>query len=83
MDRPAHPSPARQLLLPLEGSWEVSAGGETRVFSVGDALLTEDTSGAGHAITALEDSAAGTSPRELWSSSSMSRPPVLIEAWNG
>jgi hypothetical protein len=49
---PAHPSPARLL---LEGSWEVSAGGETRVFSVGDALLTEDTSGPGHASTALED----------------------------
>jgi hypothetical protein len=52
---PAHPSPARQLLLLLEGSWEVSAGGETGVFSVGDALLTEDTSGPGHASTALED----------------------------
>jgi hypothetical protein len=54
---PAHPSPARQLLIVLAGSWEVSAGGETRTFSVGDVVLTEDTSGPGHASTVLEDTA--------------------------
>jgi hypothetical protein len=52
---PAHPSPARQLLIVLQGSWEVSAGGETRVFSTGDVVLTEDVSGPGHASTVVED----------------------------
>jgi len=52
---PAHPSPARQFLIVLAGSWEVSAGGETRVFSVGDVVLTEDTTGPGHASTVVED----------------------------
>ena len=51
----AHPSPARQMMVVLAGSWEVSAGGETRTFSVGDVVLTEDTSGPGHASTVLED----------------------------
>ena len=51
----AHPSPARQIMVVLAGSWEVSAGGETRTFSVGDVVLTEDTSGPGHASTVLED----------------------------
>lgn len=52
---PAHPSPARQLLILVAGSWEVSAGGETRTFSLGDVVLTDDTSGPGHASTVLED----------------------------
>jgi quercetin dioxygenase-like cupin family protein len=52
---PAHPSPARQFLIVLKGSWEVSAGGETRVFSAGDVVLTEDISGPGHASTIVED----------------------------
>lgn len=52
---PAHPSPARQFLIVLAGSWEVSAGGETRVFSAGDVVLTEDTTGPGHPSTVVED----------------------------
>jgi hypothetical protein len=51
----AHPSPARQFLIVLQGSWEVSAGDETRVFSTGDIVLTEDVSGPGHASTVVED----------------------------
>lgn len=50
-----HPAPARQFFIVLAGSWEVSAGGETRLLSAGDVVLTEDTSGPGHASTVLED----------------------------
>jgi quercetin dioxygenase-like cupin family protein len=52
---PMHPAPARQFFIVLAGSWEVSAGGETRVLSAGDVVLAEDTSGPGHASTVLED----------------------------
>ncbi|WP_127111668.1 hypothetical protein [Shimia sediminis] len=45
----AHPSPRRQLFVLLEGQVEGwTSLGETRVFSVGDRLLMEDTSGKGH-----------------------------------
>ena len=50
-----HPAPARQFFIVLAGSWEVSAGGETRVLSAGDVVLAEDTSGPGHASTVLQD----------------------------
>jgi quercetin dioxygenase-like cupin family protein len=53
---PMHPAPARQFFIVLEGAWEVSAGGETRVLSAGDVVLAEDTSGPGHASAVLEDS---------------------------
>jgi quercetin dioxygenase-like cupin family protein len=51
----AHPAPARQFMIVLEGSLEVSASGETRVLSVGDRILLEDTTGPGHGSTVLED----------------------------
>lgn len=51
----AHPTPARQFMIVLEGSLEVSAGGETRLLSAGDVILLEDTSGPGHGSTVLED----------------------------
>lgn len=50
-----HPAPARQFFIVLAGSWEVSAGGDARLLSAGDVVLTEDTSGPGHASTVLED----------------------------
>lgn len=50
-----HPAPARQFFIVLAGSWEVSAGSDTRLLSAGDVVLTEDTSGPGHASTVLED----------------------------
>ena len=52
---PMHPAPARQFFIVLEGSWEVSAGGETLLLSPGDMVLAEDTSGPGHASTVVED----------------------------
>ncbi len=51
----AHPSPARQFLIVLQGSWRVSTADETRRFSVGDIVLTEDISGLGHGSTIVED----------------------------
>jgi hypothetical protein len=53
----AHPAPARQFMIMLEGSLEVSASGETRLFSPGDVILVEDTTGPGHGSTVLEDTA--------------------------
>jgi hypothetical protein len=52
---PMHPAPARQFMIVLAGSWEVSAGGETRLIEAGDVVLAEDTSGPGHASTVIED----------------------------
>ena len=52
----AHPTPARQFMMMMSGSVRVTAGGETRRFGAGDVLLAEDTSGAGHATTVVEDS---------------------------
>src|SRR5215470_184393 len=51
----AHPAPARQFMIMLGGSIEVSAGGETRHFATGDILLVEDTAGHGHGSTVLEE----------------------------
>lgn len=51
----AHPAPARQFMIVLGGSAEVSAGGEARLLSTGDVILVEDTSGPGHGTTVLED----------------------------
>jgi hypothetical protein len=51
----AHPSPAPQFLIVLQGSWEVSTADETRIFSAGAIVLTEDTSGLGHGSTIVED----------------------------
>jgi hypothetical protein len=50
-----HPAPARQFMIVLEGSLEISAGGETRRFSPGDVILVEDTTGPGHGSTVLAD----------------------------
>jgi quercetin dioxygenase-like cupin family protein len=43
-----HPAPARQLMIGLRGTVEITAGHETRRFGPGDVLLMEDTTGAGH-----------------------------------
>jgi quercetin dioxygenase-like cupin family protein len=44
-----HASSARALFFVLSGEWEVTASdGESRQFSVGSALLVEDTKGKGH-----------------------------------
>jgi mannose-6-phosphate isomerase-like protein (cupin superfamily) len=51
----AHPAPARQFMIVLAGSLEVSTRGETRVLSAGDMILVEDTTGPGHGATVLED----------------------------
>ena len=52
---PAHPAPARQLMVLAAGRAEITAGGETRRFEPGAVVLVEDTDGAGHATTILED----------------------------
>jgi quercetin dioxygenase-like cupin family protein len=51
----AHPTPARQFMIIVEGLVEVSAGGETRLLSPGDVLLAEDTAPPGHATTVIDD----------------------------
>jgi hypothetical protein len=44
-----HPSPGRQLLVCMSGSFRVTAStGEARSFGAGDILLLEDTAGKGH-----------------------------------
>ncbi|HEY3869172.1 MAG TPA: hypothetical protein VGM10_12510 [Actinocrinis sp.] len=49
-----HPVPAEQLMILLAGRAEVRTGdGETRVFGAGDAVLAQDTTGAGHVTRAL------------------------------
>jgi quercetin dioxygenase-like cupin family protein len=53
---PAHPAPARQFMMVMQGTAEVTAGGERRLLKSGDILLAEDTAGVGHATTVLEDS---------------------------
>lgn len=52
---PAHPSPARQLVILLSGNAIGSAGGEERRLRAGDVALMEDTFGPGHGLTALTD----------------------------
>ena len=45
----AHPAPARQFVIMLEGLVEIEVGsGEKRIFKPGDILLAEDTTGQGH-----------------------------------
>lgn len=51
-----HPAPRRQLLTVIAGAWHVTTSrGTERIFSVGESLLVEDVSGAGHSSRALED----------------------------
>ena len=51
-----HPSSTRNIFFVLSGEWEVTASdGETRRFAAGSVLLTEDTSGKGHASRVLGD----------------------------
>jgi len=52
---PAHPAPARQLVMVLSGEFEGTAGGRARKFTAGDVVLLEDTDGPGHGMTALTD----------------------------
>lgn len=52
---PAHPSPARQLVLLLSGEAIGSAGGDERRVGPGTVVLMEDTTGPGHGLTALTD----------------------------
>lgn len=52
---PAHPAPARQFMVMLAGRLEVTAAGETRTFLAGDILLVEDTEGAGHGSTVIDE----------------------------
>jgi hypothetical protein len=49
-----HVSSARNLFVVLSGEWEVTASdGESRRFTVGSALLVEDTAGKGHSSRVL------------------------------
>ena len=51
-----HPSPSRQMLFCLSGSFRVSASdGESRSVAAGDALLLADTSGKGHSTSVTSD----------------------------
>jgi hypothetical protein len=52
---PAHPSPARQLVLFLAGEAIGTAGAEERRIGPGTVVLLEDTTGPGHGLTALTD----------------------------
>jgi len=52
-----HPSSARNFFVVLSGEWEVTASdGETRRFSMGSALLVEDTTGKGHSSRVITES---------------------------
>jgi hypothetical protein len=45
----AHPAPRRQLMVVVAGAMEATASdGETRLFTAGNAILLEDTTGRGH-----------------------------------
>ena len=51
-----HTSSARTMFFVLMGEWEVTASdGESRRFSVGSALLVEDTTGKGHGSRVVSD----------------------------
>jgi hypothetical protein len=51
-----HPSPARQMMCPLAGRFEVTASdGTSRQFAPGSLLLLEDTSGKGHSTRLLTE----------------------------
>ena len=55
-DHDWHPAPARQLLVLLDGEFEIEAGtGERRRFSGGDVVLAEDTEGRGHRTVTLSE----------------------------
>ncbi len=54
----AHPTPRRQILVTVQGEYEVTAGdGTKRRFPVGSVVLVEDTTGSGHStkITSTGD----------------------------
>lgn len=45
----AHPTPRRQILVTVQGEYEVTAGdGTKRRFPIGSIVLVEDTTGTGH-----------------------------------
>ena len=45
----AHPTPRRQILVTVQGEYEVTAGdGTRRRFPVGSIVLVQDTTGSGH-----------------------------------
>ncbi|MGD9713868.1 MAG: hypothetical protein AB7V46_17675 [Thermomicrobiales bacterium] len=51
-----HPTPRRQLMCILSGSFATTASdGETRIFRPGDLLLLEDVDGKGHVTRLLEE----------------------------
>lgn len=51
-----HVSSARNMFVVLSGEWEVTASdGESRRFTVGSALLVEDTTGKGHSSRVVSD----------------------------
>jgi hypothetical protein len=55
-DSPAHPAPARQWVVMLGGAVEATTSdGASRVFGPGDAVLVEDTHGAGHRTRVASD----------------------------
>lgn len=55
-DSPAHPTPARQWVVMLSGRVEATTSdGASRVFGPGDAVLVEDTDGAGHRTRVVGD----------------------------
>lgn len=52
-----HPAPGRNFFFILSGEWEVTTSdGETRRFVKGNAVLTEDTTGKGHASRVISES---------------------------
>lgn len=55
-DSAAHPAPARQWVVMVRGTIEVTTtAGEKRVFGPGDLLLAADIEGLGHSTVALGD----------------------------
>jgi quercetin dioxygenase-like cupin family protein len=51
-----HNAPAKQFVIMLEGSVEIEVGsGEKRIFTTGDILLVEDTTGQGHISKAVNN----------------------------
>jgi hypothetical protein len=48
-------APARQWVIVLTGTVEVATADEVRRFGPGDLVLAEDTDGAGHTTTAVDD----------------------------
>ena len=58
-----HVAPRRQLIVLLDGKIEIEVGtGEKRIFSGGDLLLVEDTTGRGHKTRTVD----GRSRRSLF-----------------